>query len=197
MKIVLQTQLELQNEKSPISNCEVNPFPTFSHGNDGELYWNIFKFLDSGTDDGKRKWPDYILNIKDKRLRDLKKADFYRNVGIVKSSRRIKGKTENGEIIRTEIQSSKDRYIIEDDKLYLGRIEHSKEDPKKLISKKFMIPFKKDIRSILHKCHDEKNHQCLQDTFESIKDNNYFWTTMYADSIKYKKMCSIYNSKNK
>ena len=57
MKIVLQTQLELQNEKSPISNCEVNPFPTFSHGNDGELYWNIFKFLDSGTDDGKRKGP--------------------------------------------------------------------------------------------------------------------------------------------
>ena len=50
--------------KSPISNCEVNPFPTYSHGNDGELYWNIFKFLDSGTDDGKRKWPDYILNIK-------------------------------------------------------------------------------------------------------------------------------------
>lgn len=73
MKIVLQTQLELQNEKSSISNCEVNPFPTFSYGNDGELYWNIFKFLDSGTDDGKRKWPDYILNIKDKRLRDLKK----------------------------------------------------------------------------------------------------------------------------
>ena len=174
---------------------EVNPFPTYSHGNDENLYWNIYKFLDSGVKDGKRQWPEYIENIKDKKLKDYKKADFRRKCGVIKTARRKKATGENGEVIRQEIYSTKDKYIVENDKLYLSRIEHSRDDPQKLITKKFMIPFKKDIRAILHKCHDEKNHQSLQDTFESIKDSNYFWTTMYADSIKYIKMCSVCSKK--
>lgn len=65
-----------------------NPFPLYSFGNDENLYYNIYKFLSYGVKDGRRKWPDYIEIIKDKKLKVIKKADFYKKVGLIKYSRK-------------------------------------------------------------------------------------------------------------
>ena len=68
-----------------------NPFLKYNAGNDQDLYLNIFNFLNSGKVNGKRVWPNYIENIKDKKKRDRKKLDFYRKIGYFRNKNSKQG----------------------------------------------------------------------------------------------------------
>ena len=69
-----------------IENDE-NIFPKHTTDKDEKLYWHIFKFLRNGIQNRKRTWPDYIEMIGDKKVRDNKKTEFYRKMGLIKISK--------------------------------------------------------------------------------------------------------------
>ena len=169
---------------------ESNPFPKYTIGSDENLYLNIFNFLHNGIQNGKRTWPDYIEHIKDKKVQNGKKLDFYRKIGIIKDSKLKNIKEgmsdENNTLGLTE---TKDRYIVENNRLYITRYEFNNNVERKLLYKKYKIPFVKEINVILNKCHNENNHQGLDGTLDSIKKDQFYWISMLTDANKYIKKC--------
>ena len=193
----------------PIENIlgsNENPFPKYTTGRDENLYLNIFKFLYNGIKNGKRTWPDYIEIIQDKKLRDHKKLDFYKKVGIVKATKasllwlqKIKEKRkiytdENGENQleenTTKSELIQDRYSIENNRLYVNRYDYNTES-----EKKYRVPFANEINDILNEFHDKKEHQGSNETIKSIKDNKYFWVSLKDDVNNHIKKCEICNKK--
>ena len=59
-----------------------------------------------------------------------------------------------------------------------------------------MIPYAKELKGILLKCHNRNNHQNLIGTLEAIKNDNYYWVSMDKDVFRYIKRCLVC-SKNK
>ena len=66
-----------------------NPFPKYINGEDENLYLHIYNFLKSGLKNGKRHWPDYIENIKDKKQKSHKKLKFYRKIGFFNKEKNV------------------------------------------------------------------------------------------------------------
>ena len=169
---------------------ESNPFPKYTIGSDENLYLNIFNFIKNGIQNGKRTWPDYIEHIKDKKVQNGKKLDFYRKIGIIKDSKLKNIKEgmsdENNTLGLTE---TKDKYIVENDRLYITRYEFNNSVERKLLYKKYKIPFVKEINVILTKCHNENNHQGLDETLNSIKKDQFYWISMLTDANKFIKKC--------
>ena len=163
-----------------------NPYPKYTMGKDENLYLNFYNFLKSTVGNKKRVWPDYIENTKDYKLRNSRKLSFYRKLGIVKE-----GKT-NFEKNLIEPKKKIDKYIIENDKLYLTRNDYEYNNGKaELVYKKYLIPYKNDINNILNKCHSENCHPGIDETIESIKRHNYYWISMLLDVKKFIKDCII------
>lgn len=92
-----------------------------------------------------------------------------------------------------EIFNLRDRYLIENNRLYIGIYEHNNNLEKKLIYKKYMISYAKDLKGILNKCHDQNNHKGAEETIDEIKKNNYYWQSIYKDVNKYIKDFSFCN----
>ena len=199
------TDTEIYNDYMSIYNIvnekkhlyiDSNPFPKYTMGHDENLYLNIYNFLEGGLTNGKRKWPDYIEYIKEKKIRNKKKLDFYRKVGLVRVYKRFSlpdnDNDENSSVGRIDTQ---DKYVIENNRLYLTRYEYNNNSPKKLVFKKYMIPFKNEIDDIINRYHNE-NHDSLDRTMENIKTNNYYWISMFHDVGRFIKtcvMCGGYN----
>ena len=61
--------------------------------------------------------------------------------------------------------------------------------------KKYLIPYKKEIKNILYKCHDENNHPGRDETVELVKNKNYYWISILLDVEEHLKNCSICGSK--
>ena len=169
---------------------ESNPFPKYTIGSDENLYLNIFNFINNGIQNGKRTWPDYIEHIKDKKVQNGKKLDFYRKIGKIKDSKLKNIKEgmsdENNTLGLTE---TKDEYIVENNRLYITRYEFNNSVERKLLHKKYKIPFVKEINVILTKCHNENNHQGLDGTLDSIKKDQFYWISMLTDANKFIKKC--------
>jgi len=161
-----------------------NPFPKYTIGKDQNLYLNIYNFLRDGVKNGKRTWPDYIENIKDKKTKRSQKLNFYRKVGLIKDTRKFI--RDNKDIdINEEAIYTKDKYLIENDRLYVTRYEYNNNYEKKLVSKKYMIPYNEEINDILNKCHSK--NQGRDGTINSIKAHNYYWINMVEDVNRYLK----------
>jgi len=155
-----------------------NPFPKYTIGKDQNLYLNIYNFLRDGVKNGKRTWPDYIENIKDKKTKRSQKLNFYRKVGLIKDTRKFI--RDNKDIdINEEAIYTKDKYLIENDRLYVTRYEYNNNYEKKLVNKKYMIPYNEEINDILIKCHSK--NQGRDGTINSIKAHNYYWINMVED----------------
>ena len=50
-----------------------------------------------------------------------------------------------------------------------------------------MIAFNKDIKNILYEFHDNDNHKDWEEILILIKNNNYFWVSMYQMQININK----------
>ena len=175
---------------------DTNPFPIYSRGNDENLYYNIFNFINNGIVNGKRTWPDYIEYTKDYKLKASRKIYFYRKIGLSKDEKINNNKDNNNDeiTVNTESVESNDKYYIENGRLFMSRYEYNNTEEKKIIYKKYMIPYKTEVDDIIKKYHNE-NHQGLDETIESIKNNNYYWISIYFDVNKYLKNCDICNNK--
>jgi len=149
----------------------INPFPKYAYGKDKDLYLNIFNFLFDGVINGRRTWPEYIENMKDQNIKHNMKSYFYRKVGLSKSHKNPFNKNESDAI--------KEVYSIENNRLYVIRYEFNNNLEKKLVVRKYMIPYVSEINYILNKCYD-KNLD-LESTINTIKNNNYYWITMNRD----------------
>ena len=187
------------NEKNQFNdNDEINPYPRYL-GKDKNLYFNIFKFLNDGIVNGKRTWPDYIEFIQDRKFRNKKKSEFYRKIGVTNECNVEHNLDFKKKICRydnLDLIASQDKYIVENKRLYLTRYEYNNTTEKKLIFKKYLIPYQKEIANILYKNHDENNHPGRDETIESIKNNNYYWVTINIDVEEYLNNCIICGSKN-
>ena len=176
------------DKKSPYD--ESNPFPKYTMGKDENLYFNFYKFLKSANRKGRREWPDYILLTKDYKLRNSRKLTFYRKLGIVRE-----GKINFNKNDKNFIEPSKkiDKYIIENDRLYLARndYEFDNVEKAKLVYKKYLIPYKNETDDIISKYHNENCHPGVDETIEIIKKNNYYWISMLLDVKKYIKECPV------
>jgi len=151
--------------------------------------------LYNGVKNGKRAWPDYINLIKDKRLRKNRKIDFYRKIRNINDSKM----NNNKEIKINEINKNEefiiiDKYLIENNRLYITLYEHDKGS-EKVVYKKYLIPFLKELKDILKKCHNDKNHPSLEETIKSIKNSNYYWDDIFEDVSKYIKNCGVCSGK--
>ena len=180
------------NEKTQfdIDNDELNPYPKYL-GKDKNLYFNIFNFLNEGIINGKRKWPNYIDFIQDKKFRDKKKSEFYKKIG-VKNECNMHNLDFKKKVFKYEnfdLVLSQDKYIVENNRLYLTRYEYNNITEKKLIFKKYLIPYKKEIDDILIKYHDDNNHPGRDETITSIKNDNYYWISITTDVEGYLKNC--------
>ena len=89
----------------------------------------------------------------------------------------------------------KDKYYIENDRLYLSLYEPVSNVDITLVHKNYIIPFTKELKGLLIKCHDENNHPGYDETIDSIKNENYFWVSMFKDVYKYIKDCPACASK--
>ena len=69
-------------------------------------------------------WPNYIEEIKDKKKKDQKKIDFCRKIGVYK---RKENKKEN-----LNSQKVKDRYIVENNELYIIKKKKKRIKMKKI-----------------------------------------------------------------
>ena len=78
---------------------------------------------------------------------------------------------ENNKIQPYDLQ---DKYIIENNRLYLTRNEYDSNSEHNLVFKKYLIPYKIEVDSIIDKYHNEVNHQGTDKTIEVIKNNNYY-----------------------
>ena len=92
-------------------------------GEDENLYLNIYNYLKNGLINNKRVWPNYIEEIKDKKKKDQKKIDFCRKIGVYK---RKENKKES-----LNSQKVKDRYIVENNELYIIKKENKDDKNKK------------------------------------------------------------------
>ena len=92
----------------------IDIFPIYTSGKDKNLYDNIFNFLNNGIQNGKRTWPDYINNIKDKKERDSKKTAFCRKIGFYKG----KWKNQYKNYKNNKTLHCLDKYYVESNKLY-------------------------------------------------------------------------------
>ena len=72
----LKMKIEIESKYDNINN----PFPIYTKGCDENLYNHIFRYLNEGIKDGKRYWPNYINDIKEKKIRDNKKLEFCRKI---------------------------------------------------------------------------------------------------------------------
>ena len=153
----------------------INPFPKYAYGKDKDLYLNIFNFLFDGVINGRRTWPEYIENMKDQNIKHNIESYFYRKVGLSKSHKNPFNKNESDAI--------KEVYSIENNRLHVIRYEFNNNFEKKLVVRKYMIPYVSEINYILNKCYD-KNLD-LESTINAIKNNNYYWITMNRDVAEY------------
>jgi len=202
---------EIIEDKNNITDVETllkngnSMFPKNTLDKDERLYLHIFKFLRNGIQNGKRTWPDYIEMIGDKKIRDNKKTEFYRKMGLIKVTKaRLAWLAKNREKFGTnnkdkkfdesEISENQDRYSVENDRLYIYRYEKDKnsENPENNeICIRYMIPFTKDINAIMNECHDKINHQGVLETVNSIKSKYYYWVSIYDDVTEYINNCNI------
>ena len=100
-----EIESEKENKKNQILNNnninieevydDANPYPKYTSGKDENLYLNIFNFLKDGINKGKRNWPKYIEAIKNKKIRENRKLDFYRKIGFFKPGKKKKLRTNN------------------------------------------------------------------------------------------------------
>ena len=132
-----KTSCEGENDNIKKKNgAIVNPYPKYTNYKDEDLYINIFIFLNNGLKNGKRTWPDYIENIKDKQLRDHNKLEINRKVGILKVSNtrllmfekmreKLKDnndkENQNEKFNERDLYNNQERYIVENDRLYIIR----------------------------------------------------------------------------
>ena len=58
-----------------------------------------------------------------------------------------------------------------------------------------MIPYAKEIDSILNEFHDQKKHQGFKETINDIKNNKYYWVSMNDDVKNYLSNCVVYSKK--
>ena len=182
---IIAKYLDLNNNDEEVTKIinDINPFPKYTKGTDENLYYNIFKFLYNGIKNGKRTWPDYIENTKDRKQREIQKTNFYRRAGIIKST---VTKRDSDELLYI-----KDKYLIENNRLYITLYEFNNGNENDLIYRKYMIPFDKEVNSIINICHNQCNHKGLDETLETIKKNNFFWCNMHKDIKKFLKRCLI------
>ena len=186
------TGIDEQNQTF-IDHDELNPYPKYL-GKDKNLYYNIFNFLNDGIVNGKRTWPYYIQYIQDKKFRDKKKSEFYKKIGITNEcnmDHTLDFKKKFFKLEKPDLIASQDKYIVENNRLYLTRYEYNNTTEKKLIFKKYQIPYKTEIKDVLYKSHDEKNHPGKEETIEQIKNNNYYWISMSTDVDEYLNNCSL------
>ena len=184
--IIIDEKIQFKNDE------DENPFPEYL-GLDKNLYLNIFKFLNNGIVNGKRTWPDYIEYIQDRKFRDKKKAEFYQKIGVKNECNihNLEFKKKYFKFENFELIASQDKYIVENNRLYLTRYEYNNIIEKKLLYKKYLIPYKKEIENILNKYHDENSHLGKDETIESIKNNNFYWASITQDVEEYLKNCPI------
>ena len=179
----------------------VTPFPKYTTDRDEDLYFNIFKFLFNGIKNGKRTWPDYIEIIKDRKIRDQVKLDFYKKMGLVNVSKSsllwlAKNRKKYRDIYKEnnidinndsdKIINLQDKYLIENSRLHVVKYEGANRD----VQKKYIIPYLKEIDVIIKYCHDNKNHQGIEETVDTIKSANYFWVSIRDDVDDYIKNCT-------
>jgi len=165
----------------------INPYPKYTKDNDENLYLNFFNFLNNGVRNGKRQWPDYIDNIKFKKIRDFKKSDFYRKLGVKKPGTYNKEKEENngGDTIR-------EKYIIENNRLCVFRFESDNYAQRKL----YTIPYAKEVNDLINRCHTENGHKGLQETMDAIENEKYYWVSLQEDVQKFIDNCDVCKSKS-
>ena len=149
----------------------INPYPPYTFGKDRDLYLNIFNFLFDGVINGRRTWPDYIENNKNISMKNNMKSYFYRKVGLSKSHKNPFSKKETDAI--------KEIYSIENNRLYVIRYEYNNNYEKKLLIRKYMIPYHNEINYILNKYHDKTLD--LEGNINTIKKNNFYWVGMAKD----------------
>ena len=192
-KIVKNNKFDDYNDFISRYNLEhkiiINPFPKYILGNDENLYLNMFNFLNNGVNQGKRTWPDYIEFIRDKKIQNIKKLEFYRKLGMVKDTKnnniKLKINEENNKI---GIFGLKDKYLIENGRLVIKRFCFNKQE-KQIVYINYVIPYRKEIDTILIKGHDENNHPGLDGTLEAIKNMRYYWISVLGDANRYIKKC--------
>ena len=73
-------------------------------------------------------------------------------------------KVINDDNLNIESVETTGKYAVENNRLILTRYEY-----KKIVYKKYMVPYKEEINSILYKYHNENNHKESDDTIEAIK----------------------------
>ena len=182
---------------------ENNPFPIYTAGKDENLYQNIFIFLKNGINNGKRCWPDYIERIKDSKIKSNKKLSFYRKIGFFKQDNKDKfsnnnninsnkfdtndNTTNNNDNTEIYTNDKNEKYIIENDKLKIIKKEKINTYEKKIIYKKYVIPF----NSINN--HDKLDHPGRDSTIFNIKRDNFYWINMKKDVENYIRLCIICN----
>lgn len=109
----------------------INEYPTYTIGEDKNLYYNIYNFLNNGIKNGERCWPDYIKDLKNKKDKTVKKTEFYNKIGKIGEGYR-KNKVEDLDTRGTK------KFIVENGVLYNNRIINASITNKKII-KKFRI----------------------------------------------------------
>ena len=185
-----------------VKKIDNNPFPIYTSGNDENLYYNIYNFLNSGIKNGKRLWPDYIEKIKDKQIKSNKKLAFYRKIGFFKKSKQISDanivpdKTENNKKFNDEkieeISNEKnDKYVLEKGRLMIIKYESINSYKKNKVLKKYIIPFIREIPIILKNNHDKMDHPGRDSTLFNVKRDNYYWINIKKDIENYIKNCLI------
>ena len=93
---------------------------------------------------GERTWPDYIINISDKRIKNSSKLIFYKKIGFLND----KHKYKNSKIIKTDIDEPNNgnnikKYIIENNRLYIQKYEKKNIFEKEFTVNKYLIPYNK------------------------------------------------------
>ena len=84
---------------------------------------------------------------------------------------------------------------MESNRLYLTRYEYKNLDEKKLIFKKYLIPYQKEIKGIIDKFHNNDTHPGKEEIIDSIKNDNYYWIGMSYDLDKVLSECPVCASK--
>ena len=75
--------------------------------------------------------------------------------------------------------------IIENDKLKIIKKEKINTYEKKIIYKKYIIPFNSEIENILINNHDKLDHPGRDSTIFNIKRDNFYWINMKKDVENY------------
>lgn len=181
---------------APKEEYTENPYPKYKNYKDEDLYLNIYKFLEYGIKNKKRKFPDYVERIQDRELQNYFKLEFQRKVGYLKVSKtkllmydkmmkKIDKELLDYKFNEKDLYNCPEKYIIENKRLYVIRYEHM------CVENKYKIPFANEIDDILAQCHDRNQHKGVKDTINLIKKKKLFWVSMSDDVKEYIKNCMV------